>query len=119
MFKSLMAQIFTFSEIPEELWSQATEPAERLLLHQKESGPRMKALRGRMARQFAEHTVEPHSGLGQAIANMQNHWEKLTLFLRAPGDPLDNNITERILENAIQHRKKRALLSDVERRARR
>jgi hypothetical protein len=31
MFKSLMAQIFTFSEIPEELWSQATELAERLL----------------------------------------------------------------------------------------
>ena len=105
MFKSLMSQIFTFSEIPEELWSQATELAERLLRHQKESGPRMKALQDWMARQFAEHTVEPHSGLGQAISYMQNHWEKLTLFLRVPGAPLDNNITERILKKAILHRK--------------
>ncbi|MBK7677467.1 MAG: transposase [Candidatus Accumulibacter sp.] len=80
-------------------------PAERLLLHQKESGPRMKALQDWMARQFAEHTVEPHSGLGQAISYMQNHWEKLTLFLRAPGGPLDNNITERILKKAILQRK--------------
>jgi hypothetical protein len=45
MFKSLMAQIFTFSEIPEELWSQATELAERLLRHQKESGPRPNSTR--------------------------------------------------------------------------
>jgi transposase len=72
---------------------QGLSPAERLLLHQKESGPRMKALQDWMAKQFAEHTVEPHSGLGQAIAYMQNHWEKLTLFLRVPGAPLDNNIT--------------------------
>ena len=118
MFKSLMSQIFTFSEIPEELWSQATELAERLLRHQKESGPRMKALQDWMAKQFAEYTVEPHSGLGQATSYMQNHREKLTLFLRVPGAPLDNNLTERILKKAIQHRKN-ALLSDVERRARR
>ncbi|HRF73880.1 IS66 family transposase [Candidatus Accumulibacter contiguus] len=84
---------------------QGLSPAERLLLHQKESGPRMKALQDWMAKQFAEHTVEPHSGLGQAIAYMQNHWEKLTLFLRVPGAPLDNNITERILKKAILHRK--------------
>ena len=84
---------------------QKLSAAERLLLHQKESGPRMKALHDWMAKQFAERTVEPHSGLGQAIAYMQNHWEKLTLFLRVPGAPLDNNITERILKKAIQHRK--------------
>ncbi|MBK7675883.1 MAG: transposase [Candidatus Accumulibacter sp.] len=77
---------------------QGLSPAERLLLHQKESGPRMKALQDWMARRFAEHTVEPHSGLGQAISYMQNHWEKLSLFLRVPGAPLDNNITERILK---------------------
>jgi len=36
--------------------------------------------------------VEPNSGLGQAISYMQKHWQKLTLFLRLPGAPLDNNI---------------------------
>ncbi len=45
----------------------------------------MKTLDDWMARQFAEHTVEPNSGLGQAISYMQNHWQKLTLFLRVPG----------------------------------
>ena len=33
------------------------------------------------------------------------HWEKLTLFLREPGAPLDNNICERALKKAILHRK--------------
>ena len=63
MFKSLMAQIFTFSEIPEELWSQATELAERLLLHQKESGPRMKALQDWMPWNYTEALAraEPES----------------------------------------------------------
>ena len=36
---------------------------------------------------------------------MLNHWSKLTLFLRVPGAPLDNNICERILKQAILHRK--------------
>ena len=49
--------------------------------------------------------VEPNSGLGQAITYMQNHWEKLTLFLRVPGAPLDNNLCERALKKAILHRK--------------
>ncbi len=80
-------------------------PPERLLLHQQESAPRMKALNEWMARQLAEHSVEPNSGLGQAISYMQNHWQKLTLFLRVPGAPLDNNICERILKKAILHRK--------------
>ena len=33
------------------------------------------------------------------------HWERLTLFLRQPGAPLDNNICERALKKAILHRK--------------
>ena len=44
-------------------------------------------------------------GLGQAISYMKNHWSELTLFLREPGAPLDNNICERTLKLAILHRK--------------
>ena len=33
------------------------------------------------------------------------HWEKLTLFLRVPGAPLDNNICEQALKKAIRHRR--------------
>ena len=36
---------------------------------------------------------------------MLRHWHKLTLFLRVPGAPLDNNICERALKKAILHRK--------------
>ncbi|MGI6300864.1 MAG: IS66 family transposase [Verrucomicrobiota bacterium] len=36
---------------------------------------------------------------------MQRHWEPLTLFLRQPGAPIDNNACERALKKAILHRK--------------
>ena len=84
---------------------EGLSPAARLLLHQRESGPRMQALHDWMAKQFADHLVEPNSGLGQAITYLQNHWEKLTLFLRVPGTPLSNNLCERALKKAILHRK--------------
>jgi len=45
-----------------------------------------------MKEQLDEHKVEENSGLGEAILYMQKHWSKLTLFLRKPGAPLDNNI---------------------------
>jgi hypothetical protein len=84
---------------------EGLSPEARLLLHQQESGPRMQALHAWMDRQIEDHLVEPNSGLGQAIAYMQNHWEKLTLFLRVPGAPLSNNLCERALKKAILHRK--------------
>jgi hypothetical protein len=56
-------------------------------------------------RQFEERLVEPNSALGEAISYLLKHWEKLTLFLRQPGAPLDNNICERALKMAILHRK--------------
>jgi len=80
-------------------------PAERLQLHQAKSGPVMDALKTWLDRQFDEHRVEPNSGLGQAIQYMRNHWEALTLFLRQPGAPLDNNVAERALKKAILHRR--------------
>jgi hypothetical protein len=36
---------------------------------------------------------------------MDKNWEALTRFLQVEGSPLDNNITERALKRAIQHRK--------------
>jgi hypothetical protein len=84
---------------------EGLSPDARLRLHQQESAPRMQALHDWMTRQFHDHAVEPNSGLGQAITYMLNHWEKLTLFLRVPGAPLDNNLCERALKKAIVHRK--------------
>ncbi len=84
---------------------QGMSPEQRLHFHQVESGPRMKDLEAWFKKQFAERKVEPNSGLGSAILYMQKYWDKLTLFLRQAGAPLDNNIVERTLKMAILHRK--------------
>jgi len=84
-------------------WKLTVE--ERLAHHQARSGPRMEQLRQWGQRQLDEHKVEANSGLGQAITYMLKHWEKLTLFLRQAGAPLDSNIVERALKKAILHRK--------------
>jgi transposase len=78
---------------------------ERLRLHQEESAPRMSRLKVWLEERLDQKLVEPSSGLGQAIRYMLKHWEALTLFLRAPGAPLDNNLCERALKKAILHRK--------------
>ncbi len=80
-------------------------PEERLLFHQAQSGPTMEELHIWLVRQFDERRVEPNSALGKAILYLLRHWEKLTLFLRVPGAPLDNNICERALKKAIRHRR--------------
>jgi transposase len=84
---------------------QGMMPDERLRFHQLHSGPVMDQLQGWLTAQFAEKKVEPNSGLGLAIRYLLKHWERLTLFLRQPGAPLDNNICERALKKAILHRK--------------
>ena len=84
---------------------QGLTPQERLSFHQQHSLPLMDGLHKWCEQQFAEHKVEPNSGLGKAIKYMQKYWRKLTLFLREPGAPLDNNICERALKKAILHRK--------------
>jgi hypothetical protein len=53
-----------------------------------------------MEAQFSERKTEPNSGLGKAISYLLNHWAKLTLFLKQPGVPIDNNLVERSLKRA-------------------
>lgn len=78
---------------------------QRLDWHQAHSGPKMAELKNWLTEQIEQHRVEPNSSLGEAIAYMLKHWEALTLFLRHPGAPLDNNVCERALKKAILHRK--------------
>jgi transposase len=80
-------------------------PAARLEFHQQESQPTMRQLHDWLTRQLDEKLAEPNSALGGAIRYMLKHWEKLTLFLRQAGAPLDNNLCERALKKAILHRK--------------
>jgi hypothetical protein len=84
---------------------QNMTPDQRLQYHQEKSAPLMDDLEDWLQQQFDDKKVEPNSSLGQAISYMLNHWEELTLFLRVPKAPLDNNLCERALKKAILHRK--------------
>ena len=88
-----------------EAKSQGMSDRQRLGFHQRQSGPKMGELRTWLTEQIEQHKVEPNSSLGEAISYMLKHWDKLTLFLRHPGAPLDNNVCERALKKAILHRK--------------
>ena len=85
--------------------AQRLSPEARLQRHQADSASRLAELHVWLVRQLDDHRVEPNSGLGQAISYFLKHWDRLTLFLRVAGAPLDNNICERALKKAILHRK--------------
>jgi len=85
--------------------AQGLSPEQRLRHHQEHSKPLMDGLLSWMEKQLDDHLVEPHSKLGEALHYMINHWEPLTLFLREPGAPLDNNLCERALKKFILLRK--------------
>ena len=80
-------------------------PSARRHFHQAQSGPTMERLHVWLGRQLEDRRVEPNSSLGTAISYLLKYWERLTLFLRVPGAPLDNNLCERALKRAILHRK--------------
>jgi hypothetical protein len=78
---------------------------ERLAFHQAESGPLLEGLREWFDELLDQRKIEPNGGFGSAIAYATKHWDALTLFLRVPGAPIDNNLCERVLKKAILHRK--------------
>jgi transposase len=84
---------------------KALSPDKRLAFHQEASAPLMADLKAWAVEQRDTRAFEPNSGLGKAISYMLKYWERLTLFLRQAGAPLDNNISERALKKAILHRK--------------
>ncbi|NIM18390.1 MAG: IS66 family transposase [Candidatus Aminicenantes bacterium] len=97
-----LAEVYKYDE---EAKVEKMTPSERLCLHQKKSKPLMDKLEQWFEEQFAQKKIEPNSNLGQVINYMQNHWQKLTGFLRIEGAPLDNNCLERALKVAILNRK--------------
>ena len=78
---------------------------DRLAVHERDSAPIMNALKARMSEDLRDKRVEPNSGIGTAYRYMLKRWDKLTLFLRKAGAPLDNNACERALKMAIRHRR--------------
>ena len=84
---------------------RALSPEARLQFHQQHSQPALQQLHDWLTRQLEDKLTEPNSPLGSAIGYVLRHWQKLTLFLRQAGAPLDNNVCERALKKVILHRK--------------
>jgi hypothetical protein len=97
-----IAKIYKADDEAEQL---KLDDAARLAYHQKHSEPVMTALKAYLDDQIEQKKVEPNSTLGKAFNYLRKHWGKLTLFLREPGAPLDNNICEQAIKRVILHRK--------------
>jgi transposase len=97
-----LGEVYGYDAQAEE---RGLSPEERLRFHQEHSQAVMDNLHAWLRAQFDERRVEPNSGLGTAIAYVLRRWDRLTLFLRQAGAPLDANIVERALKKAILHRK--------------
>jgi hypothetical protein len=97
-----LAQVYHHDKTAKE---QGFSPEQRLRFHQEHSGPVMERLKEWLQEQFDQRKVEPNSSMGKAITYVLKHWEPLTLFLRVPGAPLDNNLCEQVLKKAILNRK--------------
>ena len=95
-------EIYRFEAITKK---QGLDPEARLRFHQTHSQPVMESLKEWLDEQIEGNRVEPNGNLGGAIEFMRRRWGPLTLFLREPGAPLDNNICEQSLKMAILHRK--------------
>ena len=83
---------------------QGMSKEDRLAFHQQNSKPIMDEFFEWLNAQLDGKEVEPNSRMGGAINYMLKHWKELTLFLRVPGAPLDNNICERALKAPIRYR---------------
>ena len=100
----VLEHLKTVYKIDAEAKEQGLSPDARLQRHQEQSAPVMDELHRWLKQQFDDRKVEPNSSLGGAISYMLKHWEKLTLFLRVAGVPLDNNLCEQLLKMVIRHR---------------
>ena len=92
-------------EVEAECRKEKVGADERLRRHQARSGPVMEELRREFQEAMDRKKIEPNSALGGAVAYLLERWSTLTMFLKVPGAPIDNNETERLLKNAIMHRK--------------
>jgi transposase len=97
-----LGEVYSYDAQAEE---QGLSPEERLRFHQEHSAPAMENLHAWLQAQFDERKVVPNSGLGTAMTYLLRHWNRLTLFLRQAGAPLDSNLVERALKKCILHRK--------------
>jgi transposase len=98
---TLIGKVYAVDEKAKKL---GLSPAARLELHQKESAPVMKELKGWLEQKKLQ--AEPNSSLGKAVKYVLDRWERLNRFLHLEGAPIDNNAAERLIKAQIRLRKR-------------
>jgi transposase len=88
-----------------EILELKLDDAGRLIYHQQHSQPVLEQMKQWLQDQQDQRLIEPNSPLGKAVQYLKTHWDGLMGFCRYPGAPLDNNVVERILKDAILVRK--------------
>ena len=88
-----------------DIVERGLDPGERLAYHREHSAPAMEGLRAWCESELGSDAVEENGTLGQAMGYVLRHYDALTLFLREPGVPLDNNLAERLLKLVVRARK--------------
>jgi transposase len=101
----LLREIAKVFKNDETCRARGMEGEARLAFHQGASSKVMTDLRTWIDEHFTSKRVEPNSGFGGALRYMLSRWDPLTLFLRVPDAPIDNNAVERILKHAIRQRR--------------
>ncbi len=94
---------------------------ERQQLHAMESTPVLNKIMDIVQEATEEKKFMPNSELGKAAAYWDEHFNKLTNFIRIPGVPLDTNHVERGIKSPIRIRKQAPIfktLSGAERTGR-
>jgi transposase len=77
---------------------------ERLIWHQQKSTKKLNVIKKHCNFLLNRKRVEPNSSFGKAIAYLNKHWQKLTLFLHMPEVPLCNNENEQLIKRAVLNR---------------
>ena len=95
-----------------KIWEHDTQAHEKAMsaeqrrdYHRQYSLPVMMSIKHWGQTHLDNETVEHNSGLGKAIAYLNNHFDGLTTFCRIPGAQLDNNKMESQLKLVIRDRK--------------
>ena len=90
---------------------EGLDPEARLAWHRTHSAGPMAELRHWCEQQLASGAVEQNSTLGGAMRYLVRHFDGLTLFLREPGAPVDNNEIERLIKLVVRGFEEQQLLS--------
>lgn len=97
-----LGKVYTNERIVVEL---AFTPEQRLEYHKQHSKSVMDGLKQKLLMSKDNKEYEPNSHFGKAASYFLKHWEAMTQFMKIPGAPIDNNVCERAVKQAIRIRK--------------